>query len=157
MASPFLIDLDTVDLAATAASEAEVGAVNPQGGPMRQLDRVIWYDPPVTQGVGVKFIRHDEFWVPYHIPGRPLMPGVLMIEAAAQLGSFLYRTKIPNLPFVGFTRCTDTAFRGQVVPGDTLLILCKEVECSRRRFISRFQCVVGGKLVMETTITGMTF
>jgi 3-hydroxyacyl-[acyl-carrier-protein] dehydratase len=157
MASPLLIDLSTIDLDATAASEADVGRVNPHCGPIRQLDRVIWHDSAVTQGVGVKFIRHDEFWVPYHIPGRPLMPGVLMIEAAAQLGSFLYRTKIPNLPFVGFTRCTDTSFRGQVVPGDTLHILCKEVESNRRRFVSQFQCVVAGKLVMETTITGMTF
>jgi 3-hydroxyacyl-[acyl-carrier-protein] dehydratase len=157
MASTLLIDLDSIDLTATMADEAAVARINPQGGPMRQLDRVIWYDPPITQGVGVKLVTDQEFWVPYHIPGRPLMPGVLMIEAAAQLGSFLYRTKVPNLPFVGFTRCTDTVFRGQVVPGDTLLILCKEIECTRRRFISRFQGVVSGKLVMETTITGMTF
>jgi 3-hydroxyacyl-[acyl-carrier-protein] dehydratase len=157
MASTLLLDLDSIDLTATMADEAAVARINPQGGPMRQLDRVIWHDPPITQGVGVKLVTDQEFWVPYHIPGRPLMPGVLMIEAAAQLGSFLYRTKVPNLPFVGFTRCTDTVFRGQVVPGDTLLILCKEIESSRRRFVSRFQGVVSGKLVMETTITGMTF
>ncbi|MHC4868589.1 MAG: 3-hydroxyacyl-ACP dehydratase FabZ family protein [Planctomycetota bacterium] len=157
MASPLLLDLDAIDLDAVAADEARVGEVNPQCGLMRQLDYVVWFNDIITQGVGVKQVRDDEFWVPYHIPGRPLMPGVMMIEACAQLGSFLYRTKTPNLPFVGFTRCNDTVFRGQVVPGDRMLILCDEVEASRRRFISRFQCVVEGKMVMETTITGMTF
>jgi 3-hydroxyacyl-[acyl-carrier-protein] dehydratase len=47
-------------------------------------------------------------------------------------------------------------FRGQVVPGDRLLLLSKEVEFNRRRFISKAQGVVNGKLVFEGTITGMT-
>lgn len=157
MASPLLIDLDAIDLDAVVADADRVGEVNPQCGPMRQLDHVIWFNDIITQGVGLKHIGEDEFWVPYHVPGRPLMPGVMMIEACAQMGSFLYRTKTPDLPFVGFTRCNDTVFRGQVVPGDTMLILCDEVECSRRRFVSKFQCVVDGRMVMETTITGMTF
>lgn len=157
MASELLIDLAAIDLSMVMADAEAVGRVNPQCGPMRQLDHVIWHDEALTCGVGVKRIGPDEFWVPYHVPGRPLMPGVLMIEACAQLGSYLYRTKIPNLPFVGFTRCTDTVFRGQVVPGDDFLILCREIECGKRRFISRFQGVVGPKLVMETTITGMVF
>ncbi len=157
MAASLLIDLDSIDLTQTYADSDAICRVNPQGGPMQQIDRIIWHDEAITQGVGIKYVRDDEFWVPYHVPGRPLMPGVLMIEAAAQLGSYLYRSKIPNLGFVGFTRCTDTAFRGQVVPGDELLVLCKEVESTKRRFVSMFQGVVAGRLVMETTITGMVF
>jgi len=44
-----------------------------------------------------------------------------------------------------------------VVPGDTLYLLAKQIERNRRRFISKAQGVVNGKLVFETTITGMTF
>ncbi|MGA1045022.1 MAG: 3-hydroxyacyl-ACP dehydratase FabZ family protein [Phycisphaerales bacterium] len=157
MASELLLDLASIARSPVMADADTVGRINPQGGPMRQLDHVIWHDEALTCGLGIKHVGDDEFWVPYHVPGRPLMPGVLMIEACAQLGSFLYRTKIPNLPFVGFTRCNDTVFRGQVVPGDDLLLLCREIECGKRRFISRFQGVVGDKLVMETTITGMVF
>lgn len=157
MASSLLFDLEGIDLNAVAADADRVGEVNPQCGPMRQLDHVVWYNETITRGVGVKRIGEGEFWVPYHIPGRPLMPGVMMIEACAQLGSFLYRIKTPDLPFAGFTRCNDTVFRGQVVPGDTLILLCDEVSCSRRRFVSKFQCVVDGRMVMETTITGMSF
>jgi 3-hydroxyacyl-[acyl-carrier-protein] dehydratase len=105
--------------------------------------------------VAVKKIRPDEFWVPYHIPGRPLMPGVLMIEAGAQLCSVLQTLAIPDVGFLGFTRCDDTSFRGQVVPGDTLYLLSKLVQRNRRRFVCQVQGVVNGKLVFETTITGM--
>jgi 3-hydroxymyristoyl/3-hydroxydecanoyl-(acyl carrier protein) dehydratase len=59
--------------------------------------------------------------------------------------------------FLGFTRCDETVFRGQVVPGDDLFILARQVERNRRRFVSRAQGVVNGKLVFETLITGMTF
>jgi 3-hydroxymyristoyl/3-hydroxydecanoyl-(acyl carrier protein) dehydratase len=56
---------------------------------------------------------------------------------------------------MGFTRCTDTVFRGQVVPGDTLYLLAKGVSSGARRFVTRAQGVVNGKLVFETTISGM--
>ncbi|MCH6550662.1 MAG: beta-hydroxyacyl-ACP dehydratase, partial [Planctomycetes bacterium] len=48
---------------------------------MRQLDYVIWRTQDASQGLGVKHVGDDEFWVPGHIPGRPLMPGVIMLEA----------------------------------------------------------------------------
>jgi hypothetical protein len=44
------------------------------------LDQIIWHDESMVCMLGVKFVRHDEFWVPGHIPGQPLMPGVLMVE-----------------------------------------------------------------------------
>ena len=109
------------------------------------------------QGLGVKHVRDDEFWVAGHIPGRPLMPGVLMIEAAAQLCSLLQRTahKTRRSSFLGFTRCDDVAFRGQVVPGDTLYLLAKEISYHPRRFVSAAQAITNGQLVFEATITGM--
>ena len=63
----------------------------------------------------------------------------------------------PPTGFLGFTHCDETVFRGQVVPGDNLYLLAKQIERNRRRFISKAQGVVNGKLVFETTITGMTF
>jgi 3-hydroxyacyl-[acyl-carrier-protein] dehydratase len=152
-----LFDISSLDLAGVRASAEEVGRVNPQCGHMRQLDHVIWADDTLDNVLGVKFVRHDEFWVPGHIPGRPLFPGVLMIEAAAQTSSWLQRTKYSDLGFLGFTRCEDTAFRGQVVPGDTLYLLAHELTSSRKRFICLAQGIVNGKIVFESKITGMTF
>ena len=91
-AQPFF-DLNELDLDAVALPSEEVARLNPQCGDMRHLDHVAWFNESLTLALGVKQVRSDEFWVPGHIPGRPLFPGVLMIEAAAQLASLLYRRK----------------------------------------------------------------
>ncbi|MEE8508879.1 MAG: beta-hydroxyacyl-ACP dehydratase [Myxococcota bacterium] len=138
-----------------ALSPERVAELTPQRGAMRQLDYVIWMTDDSRQGLGVKHVHDDEFWVPGHIPGRPLMPGVLMLESCAQLCGVLHQCRTDDDRFVGFARCNDTAFRGQVVPGDTLYLLAKEVSYRPRRFVSAAQGVVNGKLVFEATITGM--
>ena len=122
---------------------------------MRQCDRIIWASDNLRQCIGAKDVRADEFWCVHHIPGRPLFPGVLMIESAAQCASWLFRTRFPALGCLGFLRCDETSFRGQVVPGDTFVILVDEIEASPRRFISKTQGLVRGKLVFESKITGM--
>jgi len=152
--TPFL-DIDD-DLAARVAVTAEeVGRLNPQCGDMRQLGHLLLYEPEEGMAVGVKHVRDDEFWVPQHIPGRPLYPGVLMIEAAAQLASVYYRKKAGESRFLGFARCDGVVFRGQVVPGETMYFISREVSFSPRRFISELQGIVNGRLVFEATITGM--
>ncbi len=155
LASELLFDISKIDLNAVALSRERVAELTPQRGAMRQLDYVIWRTQDASQGLGVKHVRDDEFWVPGHIPGRPLMPGVIMLEACAQLCGVLHRLRAGDERFIGFARCNDTAFRGQVVPGDTLYLLAKEASYRPRRFVSAAQGVVNGKLVFEATITGM--
>ncbi len=156
MANELLFDLEKLDLTAVRLSAEEVSKVLPQTGHMRMIDHVVWMNTDSATGLGMRKIRHDEFWVPHHIPGRPLFPGVLMIEAAAQLCSIVQTISANLHGFLGFTHCDHTVFRGQVVPGDTLYLLAKQLERNRRRFISVAQGVVNGKLVFETQITGMT-
>ncbi len=157
MAAKTLFDLSALDLTQVAVTPDIVAGMNPQTGHMRHLDYVIWKSEDSTSGLGVKAVRGDEFWVDDHIPGRPLMPGVLMIEAAAQLCSVLHKCAHPTLgaKFIGFTRCDEVAFRGQVVPGDTLYLLASELSFSRRKFVSASQAMVDGRLVFEAKITGM--
>ena len=150
-----LFDISGIDRSAVAVSPDKVAEMNPQRGDMRQLDHVIWMGPRWSEALGVKKIRDDEFWVPYHIPGRPLMPGVLMIEAAAQLCSIQYKSRTNEPRFLGFSRCDEVSFRGQVVPGDTLYLLGKEVDFRARRFIAACQGMVDDKIVFEAKITGM--
>ena len=155
MPAELLFPLDDIDLSEVIGSYEHVGEVNPQEGDMRQLDHIIWTNTEKTHILGVKHLSDSEFWIPGHIPGRPLMPGVLMIEAGAQLSSYLYHLKTPGAPFVGFTRCDDVIFRGQVVPGDTLYLLGVETQFRPRRFICKTQGVVNGAVVFEAQITGM--
>jgi len=153
-ATPFL-ELDDDIKGRIAVDADEVGRLNPQCGDMRQLHHLALYDPETGLAVGVKFVRDDEFWVPLHIPGRPLYPGVLMIEGAAQLASVYYRKKAGESRFLGFARCDNVVFRGQVTPGETLYFISNEVLFSPRRFVSDLQGIVDGRLVFEARITGM--
>ena len=157
MAASPLFDLAELDLTQVAVSWQRVGEINPQAGHMRQLDHLIWLTDDFSYALGVKHVRDDEFWVPGHVPGRPLLPGVLMIEAAAQLCSLTERLR-PEMnadTFIGFIRCDDVIFRGQVVPGDTLYLLAKLLSHRPRRFTSAAQGIVNGNLVFEAKITGM--
>jgi 3-hydroxyacyl-[acyl-carrier-protein] dehydratase len=155
VASQPLFEVSGIDLSRTIADKVELDKFLPQTGPMRQCDRIAWISDDMRTCVAIKDIRPDEFWCEHHIKGRPLYPGVLMIEATAQAASWLFRTRFPALGFLGFLRCDDAVFRGQVVPGDTFVMLIQEIEATPRRFISKVQAQVRGKLVFEAQITGM--
>lgn len=157
MASELLFDISAIDLSAVAYGRDVISKFNPQTGDMCHLDHMVWTDDNFTSGLGVKHVRDDEFWVQGHIPGRPLLPGVIMIEAAAQVSSVIYQLRLneDKQRFLGFTRCDNCVFRGQVVPGDTLYILVREHNFQRRRFSCDAQGIVNGKLVFEVRITGM--
>jgi len=105
--------------------------------------------------VGYKDVREDEFWVRGHIPGRPLLPGVLMIEAGAQLVSFCTH-KILNInKFVGFGGVDEVKFRGTVIPPCRLVLVGKAIEVKPRRCVCYVQGFVDNTMVFEAKITGM--
>ena len=150
-----IVDLSKIDLTACAASPEEIAQWNPHRGQIVQLDRVIWFNEAVDQGVGIKHVREDEFWVDGHFPERPLMPGVLMVEAGAQLASYLFYRRRRQECIAAFTRIQDTVFRRHVVPGDDLYLLCREVQFRPRRFISDLQGIVDDQIAFESRISGM--
>ena len=152
-----IFDISSIDLSARLLSRAEIARYNPHRGIMALLDGIIWHDPGATRGVAIKEVGADEFWCAGHIPGQPIMPGVLIIEAAAQLSSFLYYKRSGKTWFAGFTRIENVAFRGQVLPGDELILLSSEVKYSPKRFITQVQGLVRNQIVFEGLITGMAF
>ena len=155
MAPSLLFDLSKIDLNQVQYDVAAIEAVNPHRGAMRLLDGITWASDDFTLGLAFKDVRDDEFWVPGHIPGRPVLPGVLMIEAAAQLASFSVLKRLTGVKFLGFAGLDAVKFRGQVVPGDRLFILVRQRDFRPRRFICNSQGLVNGKLVFEAQVTGM--
>ncbi len=155
MAVEPLLDISTIDLSQIALTSEKVGEMNPQAGDMRQLDYVAWISDDNQTAVGIKEVNEDEFWVSGHIPGRPIYPGVLMIEAAAQISSILYHINAEVNHFMGFTRCDNCSFRGQVLPGDILAIVSIIRKFQRRRFVCDAQGYVDGNFMFEAKITGM--
>jgi 3-hydroxyacyl-[acyl-carrier-protein] dehydratase len=121
---------------------------------MEHLNGINWLDAASGLIVGHKNVRPDEFWVAGHIPGRPLLPGVIMIEAAAQLSSYYVKAVLKWEGFIGFGGVEDCKFRQQVLPGCRMYLLAKELNTRHRRITSAVQGLVNGQLVFETKIIG---
>jgi len=156
MPPPLLLDLSQIDLSAEPVFDAEViRAVNPQRFEMQQLDGILWYDKEKYLVLGYKDVTENEFWIRGHIPGRPLMPAVIMVEAAAQLLSFFVRKIYRVQGFIGFASIDSAKFRAAIEPGKRLYLLGHILRTSRRKHTAEIQGVVDGTMVFETTVSGM--
>ena len=157
MPSELLFELDGIDLTTEKLGRQDIARLLPHRGDIAMLDAIIWHDDACDLGLAIHHVRDDAWWCEGHIPGRPIMPGVLMVEAGAQLASVLYYKRCTRDWFAGFTHIDGVRFRGQVVPGDNLYILCRAVKFQERRFITDIQGVVDGEIVFDGNITGMAF
>jgi len=152
------VDLREIDLDHLEFGPDEIRRSNPHRFEMELLTGVIAYRPEEGFIVGEHRASPDAFWVRGHIPGRPLFPGVLMVELAAQLCSFYWRHVYPDHPsFFGFGGIENTRFRGVVAPGDRLIVVGKSIEVKPRRAIFDAQGFIGDKMVFETRIIGIPF
>jgi len=114
------------------------------------------FDPDVGHAVAFRDVRDDEWWCKGHIPGNPLLPGVLMLEAAAQLAAFMERYWRDDFRgFVGYGGVDDCKFRLTVKPPARLWFLCQRVEARSRRIICYVQGILDGKLAFESKVTGL--
>lgn len=155
MPPTLMFDISSIDLEEIMYGKDDIGEVNPQSFEMSQLDAVVWADLKKLQSVGYKDVTENEFWVRGHIPGRPIMPGVIMLEAAAQLASFFMKRIYGLEGFIGFSGIEKTRFRGTVVPGDRLYMLCHICKVRSRQFSANVQGIVNGRMVFDTIVTGM--
>ena len=132
---------------------ADIMRLIPHRYPFLMVDRVVELEPG-KRGVGIKQVTANEPQFTGHFPGRPIMPGVLMVEALAQTAGVVvmsldeYRGKLGL--FAGIDECR---FRRMVVPGDTLLLKV-EVEKLRGMF-GRVRGVasVDGEVAVEAVLS----
>jgi 3-hydroxyacyl-[acyl-carrier-protein] dehydratase len=153
MPPKLLFDISGIDLDADRVDQEGIRQVNPQRGEMEQLNGINWYSQD-GQILGYKNVGADEFWVAGHIPGRPLLPGVLMIEAAAQLCSYYTKAVMGWKGFIGFGGVGECRFRLPVAPGVRLYLLAMRQSNRHRRVVSQVQGMVNGQLVFEAQIIG---
>jgi 3-hydroxyacyl-[acyl-carrier-protein] dehydratase len=150
-----LLDLSAIDLNKVAYDQEFIRTINPQRGDMEHLNAIVHVDGSKGDIIGYKDVSEKEFWVPGHIPGRPLLPGVIMIEAGAQLCSF-YTKVVLKLPgFIGFGGLEDCKFRAQVVPGNRLYLLGHLIWHRHGRIASSVQGLVNGNIAFDATIIGV--
>ena len=155
MPPALLFDISHIDLDKVLFDHNSIAGVNPQQYEMQQLDGVVWYDADLCRIVGFKDVTDKEFWVRGHIPGRPLMPGVIMVEAAAQLASFYVKKIKQTEGFVGFAGIEGAKFRQPVVPGQRLYLLGEMVKYTSRKFTCSVQGLVNNTMVFEVILSGM--
>lgn len=150
-----LIDLTKIDLNRVEFDRDAIAQVNPQAYEMEQLDGIIWYDLDRMLCLGYKDVTENEFWVRGHIPGRPIMPGVIMVESAAQLCSFFMKNIYGLEGFIGFSGIDKTKFRGTVTPNNRLLLMGHIHKVRSRQFSALVQGYVNDQMVFDTIISGM--
>ena len=130
---------------APVLTSEQIQGLLPHRYPFALVDRVIEHEPG-KRAVAIKNVTFNEPQFQGHFPGRPLMPGVLIVEAMAQVGGLIV-TQMPDLPkglFV-FAGIDGVRFRRPVVPGDQLVISCELLSLKRQRF---------GKVKAEARVDG---
>lgn len=128
----------------------EVQQLLPHRYPFALVDRIIDYVPG-EKAVGIKNVTFNEPHFQGHFPGRPLMPGVLIVEAMAQVGGVVL-SQMPGIDgrLCVFAGIDKVKFRKPVVPGDQLIITTELLTLKAKRFAKmKARAEVDGQLACE--------
>lgn len=132
---------------------AEIETILPHREPFLLLDSVVEFEPG-KRVVARKVVRDDEWYLRGHFPGRPVMPGVLIVEAMAQTGAVAVLAQEENRGRIAFfAGIDDCRFKRIVEPGDELELTC---ELARVRGLigrGKAEARVGGELAARGTLT----
>ena len=157
MPPPSLFPLESLDFDNPQFDLDEIRKVNPQRHEMEQLTAVLTVDRESQSLAGYKDLSDNEFWITGHMPGFPLMPGVVMCECAAQLAGFYARKyNVLGGDYVGFGGMNDVKFRYPVFPGDRLVLMAMVTKVRpHRRAEFDFQGFVSDRMVFCGSMFGV--
>ncbi len=153
-----LVDLSTLNLEHDVMAEEELRALLPHRHEFQLIDGVCHLD--LTEGLIVTYKVWDEnpWWARGHVPGRPLMPGVLIAEGGAQTASLLMKKGGNCAPerFIPLGGLEDVRFRGQILPSSKVYWVSRVGTQSGSR-LAKYpaQAFCNGKLVMEMQLLGV--
>lgn len=153
-----ILQFDEFDVNHVVADLEEIRKHNHQRFEMEQLTAVCYEDAARGVAVGYKDLAPDEFWVRGHMPGAPLLPGVLTCEIAAQLCSFLAHKHglLGTDGMLGFGGMNDVRFRGVVPPGKRVVVMVRMLKIRKGVLMTcQFQAFVDRDLVAEGEILGV--
>jgi len=152
-----IVDPATIEFTRKLADREAIRAVNPQRYEMEQLDVILSLDPELKIIIGYRDVRPDEFWTRGHMPGNPILPGVLMCEAAAQLCSYYitHQKIMADGHILGFGGMNEMRFRSTVKPGDRLVVIARGERLKRMACLFQVEGYVGDVLAFEGGIMGI--
>lgn len=133
----------------------EIQEIIPHRHPFLLIDKIDELEPGV-KAVGYKAVTYDEPFFRGHFPDYPVMPGVLILEALAQVGCVAMLSVEENKGKIGFFGGIDKAkFKRQVVPGDVLKLECEIIKSKGPMGIGKAVATVDGKIAAIAELTFM--
>jgi len=146
------IKAEYVDPEATALDIYAIERILPHRYPFLLVDRILELVPD-QRAVGVKNVTINEPFFSGHFPKRPVMPGVMIIEALAQVSGILLLNKSENLgKYAYFVAMNHVKFRRTVLPGDTLILEVQVLKLRSKTGQMRTRALVEGRVVAEADL-----
>jgi beta-hydroxyacyl-ACP dehydratase FabZ len=133
----------------------EIVRLLPHTYPFLLVDRIVEF-VHAKKIVGIKNVTYNEPFFQGHFPGRPIMPGVLIVEAIAQTGGVLAFKSFPDLKGTVFFIGIDNArFRKPVIPGDQMRLSVEVIRHKKELWVFEGKAYVGDEVVAEAKIMAM--
>ena len=135
----------------------KIKEVLPDRYPFLLIDRIIDFEPDISAHA-IKCVTINEPFFEGHFPGRPLMPGVLVIEAIVQTACFAVAIKLKeemNNPGVSFMTIDKCKFRKPVIPGDVLNLKVKRINKVKNVYKFEGYCIVNDVIHAQCIFSAM--
>ncbi|MEI6152580.1 MAG: 3-hydroxyacyl-ACP dehydratase FabZ [Deltaproteobacteria bacterium] len=133
----------------------EIMKLMPHSYPFLLVDRILEFEP-AKRIVGIKNVTFNEPYFTGHFPQRPIMPGVLIVEALAQTGGVLAFKSFPEKNgLVFFTGIDNARFRKPVIPGDQIKLVLEVIKHRREIWVFEGKAYVDSEVVAEARIMAM--
>lgn len=153
--NPPIVDFSELSFDNLVADQQQVYETNPHRYELALLSGILFFDE--TRIVGYYDVPDDPFWARGHFPGRPMMPGVLISEVAAQLTSYMAtKNGIRGDAVIGLAGLENVRFRAQVSPGDRLTVMAEMIKSRKGAMIvTNYQVFIGETIASEGQIKGV--